>query len=283
MKHFMINKYLLMLVVLAHGSIAFAFDDIDLCNNFNAEIRAGIAPTVWLNRGNFSAISCNATTILQLPSVYVPLFEMPHFNKLFGLPWFVGGHIGYMLGHDQELYAEINYQQAHKRVFTLNNLVIPNIDTIFFSLMPQNNYRVWSAFAGARKHWQPCSCQSLDLFLGGKIGLLHHQKVNFSFITYSLAVPAPYTSDSLLLFKKSTGFAGGLNIGFEFNCFCDLKIVATAEIVAACGPRANNNIPFDYATQSVVINPFLAPNSFIVGTVATELFFPITIGLGYGF
>jgi hypothetical protein len=285
MKSLFAYKHLtmLLLVLLTNNIWAITNNADSFFGNFAIEARGGIAPTAWINRDNFSAISINATSILLLPSAFVPLFQMPSFSKLFGLPWFIGIHIGSMMAPDQEIYAEINYRQAHKRIFTLNNLVIPNIDTIFFSLMPKNNYRVLSAFVGARKYWQFCSQQSVNAFFGGKIGLTHHAKTDFTFTTYSLAVPAPYTSDTLVLFRKNTGFAGGFNAGFEFDFGCDLRIVFTAEMVAACGPNGNENIPFDYPTQSVVINPFLAPNSFIVGSIGTELFFPITIGCKYFF
>lgn len=283
-------KRILLVLGLLLGNIYAWHESYDCAHTFDwcntaLELRVGVAPTIWMERGDFSAVSCNATTLLQLPDAFIPLFKMPRFHSLFRVPWFIGGHFGYYLCDDQEVYAELNYQQARARTFTLNNLIIPEVDTIRFSLAPQNSYRSVQMYVGARTYWQDCWCDDLDFFAGFKFGLLHHHKVNFIFTTSSLIVPppTPFVSSSLVLFNSSTVPSGGLHVGLQYNVGCNWTVRFTGEIVATCGPKTNKNIPFDFATQSVFINPLLAPNSFTLDAIGTELFFPITIGVNYNF
>ncbi len=258
----------------------------DLCfQDINIEVRAGAAPIFWAQRENFAAISCNATSVLQLPSVYVPLFTMPQFHKLFSVPWYLGLHGGYSFYENQEVYAELNYRQSHARTLTLNQLVVPNIDTISFAMMPKNNYHIVDAYIGMRSYWRLCWRDDIELFLGGKLGFAHHSKINFTFTTASVIVPPPtlFVSTNLPLFFSNTVPAIGANIGLVYEVGCDFSIVLTGELVANCGPDSNANIPFDFLTQSIFINPVLAPNNFIVGPIGTEIAIPITIGLKYRF
>jgi hypothetical protein len=254
------------------------------CDDISFEVRAGVAPTFWFDRQNFTAVSCNATSILQLPSAIIPLFKMPNFHKLFRVPWYIGLHVAFALCDDQEIYAELNYRQSHGRTFAINSLVIPNIDTIRFAMTPQNNYRIVDAYVGARYYWRTCWCEDIQAFFGAKVGFAHHSKVNFTFTTASLVIPppAPFTSTNLPLFFRNTIPAIGINGGltYEYNC---ISFVLTVEMIVCCGPRSNQNIPFDFLTQSIFINPILAPNNFIVGAIGTEIAIPITIGFKYKF
>ncbi len=259
-----------------------AFD----CALDGLELRAGIAPTVWLSRASFLAVSCNATSMLGLPNPVIPLFQMPRFRQVFSVPWFLSGRVMYQANDEIEWYLEAEYHQAQPRTFTLSDLIIPNIDTIFFSLKP-SSYKVFGCSVGARVYchdWYT-RCADIEVFFGGKLGFVHHFKTQFVFTTASLTVPppAPFVSDSLVLFKSNTVPAAGLNIGCTGDFKCGWAWIITAEFVVTGGPRANANIPFDYSTQSVVINPVLAPNNFIIGSIGTEIFFPITLGLKYNF
>ncbi len=251
----------------------------------DVEISAGVAPTFWIDRDDFCAVSCNASTLALVASPYVPLFKMPGFNKLFTVPWYLGLHVGYALCEDQEIYAELNYRQSKSRTYTLSSLVIPNIDTISFAMTPKNNYRIVDAYIGLRSYCQSSWCDDIALFLGGKIGLVHHAKTNFIFSTASLTIPppTPFISSTLPLFLSNTVPAIGANIGLTYEVGCDFSCVITAEFILSCGPRANPNIPFDFLLQSIFINPILAPNSFIIGQIGTEIAVPLTIGFKYQF
>ena len=254
---------------------------------FFIEGHAGIAPTVWTNRAQFTAISCTASTIVGLASPVVDLFKMPQFNNLFKLSWIVGGKVGYNIQECDQIFLEANYRRAgHKRFNVTNNgisLDIPSLDNVTFLLAMNNDFRAIDAYVGIRHYFATCWC--VDYFIGAKAGLVYHQKVDFIFSTNSLSVPfpnGPFVSSVLPFFNSSTSFAGGLMGGFHFDMGCNMNIVITAELVATCSPPGAI-IPFDVCTTTIEINPVIAPNNFIIGSLGTELFFPITIGFLYNF
>lgn len=253
------------------------------CRDLTIELRAGVAPTFWLDRGDFAAVSCAGSSILDLPSPYVPLFHMPKFSVLFGVPWYLGAHIGYALCDEQEVYAELNYRQSHSRTLILNPLIIPSIDILNFTMSAQDSYRIIDSYVGIRFYKRSCFCNNLDLFLGGKIGLVHHLQTNFVFTTASLMTPpaTPFVSTSLPLFFSNTVPAIGAHCGLSFDINCDCSLALMVELIANCGPHSNSNIAFQ--SQSSFVNPTLVPNSFIIGPIGTEIAIPITIGFKYKF
>ncbi len=248
------------------------------CPDINIAMRGGVAPTFWNERDQFIAVSC----ALNSSSPYVPLFKMPKFSKLFGTPWFIGFQLGYPLCAEQEVYFEVNYRQSKGRTFSINPLMIASADIAMFSMTP-THYGVIDSYIGFRGYKKNCWCAGLDLFIGGKVGLAHHAKTNFTFITASLIVPpeVPFVSASLPLFFSNTVPAVGANLGIAYEVGCNFDLLVMTELIANCGPRSNQNIPF--ATQSDLINPVLEPNSFIIGNIGTEIIIPITIGLKYKF
>jgi hypothetical protein len=257
---------------------------------FNVQVQAGIAPIIWTRRGDFSAISCNASLGCPNSTIgpVVPLFEMPRFNNLFKLPWTVGGIIGYMIDDCTEVYIEANYRQAKaKDNFTRQTsitlpLFVAQPQFVFSSL---SKYRIYDFYVGARSYFDPCWCECASFFIGGQVGLVHHKEVDFKLTTSSLTntCAAAFTSNPFILFGKHTNFAGGANIGLEY-CVCGcLSLVLAAEFIATCGPCGSaTNIAFAGCVADQVL-PELRPLGFIVGGSGTEVFFPITLGLKFDF
>lgn len=257
---------------------------------FDFQVMAGIAPIFWTRRDNFSAISCNASLGCPTSTVspIVPLFEMPKFHNLYKLPWTVGGLLGYYLDDCTMIYIEGNYRQASaKHNFTVQSTV----PLALFTLNPQfifnslSKYKFYDFYVGARYYFNPCWCECLSFFLGGQVGVIHHKAVDFNLITSSLSNPcaAPFTSTGLPLFGKHTNFAGGGNIGLEFE-WCDcLVFVLTAEFIATCGAAGSvNGISFSGCAADAVL-PELSPEGFIANGYGTEVIIPITLGLKYSF
>ena len=254
-----------------------------ICDTYIIAGHAGLAPTIWTNRGDFFAISCTADTILDQASI-LTLFKIPKFSSLFKTPWIIGARFGYTWCQDFEVYLESNYRQAGGRKFNLPNLVIPTVDTITF-ILDMKKYRAVDAYLGVRYYGQSCGYDWLTWFIGGKFGFLHHYNVDFIFTTNSVLVPnpvGPFVSGALPFFIKSTTPSGGVDIGFEVGIGCNCYVTMTGQIIATCGPKGSL-IPFDVCTTGIAINPSLAPNGFMIGSIRTELFFPITLGLKYYF
>lgn len=261
------------LLVVSEQSLGF-------CDRWNWNIQLGLAPTVWINREDFTAVSCNATSVLDLPNAVIPLFKFPQFNQLFHVPWIIGTYFTYETDCGLHLFAQFDYRRAKGRNFTIPRLVIPDIDTIVFSIIPQDHYQAIDVFAGIQYEY-PLQCIDASGFLGGKVGLVHRASVDTTFVTNSLTVPFENETESRRLLQRNTVPAVGAMVGvsgYIGDCFLWCLQI---ELVAACGPHINKNIFFDFATESVFINPLLAPNNFINNGVQTEIYFPITFGFKY--
>lgn len=260
------------------GQIAAYTSDNISC--WKTGFQAGLAPTTWSKRGQLTAISCNATSVLSLQNAVIPLFDMPQFNKLFHVPWLIGGYLYHVVDDETEFFVQSDYKRASAHTFTIPALTIPQIDTLSFSIVPQNHYQTIDLFFGLQRNYA-CTCYDFLLWYGAKVGLVHRKKVDAVFITESLTVPFENQTAAQELITKSTSPAIGLLFALE-GCVCnDLSWNLRFEFVASCGPHLNQNISFDFATQSVLINPLLAPNNFIFNGITTEFYFPISFGFKY--
>lgn len=251
------------------------------CGSLNFWVRAGVAPTIWRDRGDFSLVSCNGLAAGQ-DSTIVTLFELPKFSKFFKTPWIIGGQIGYAVTDCMEFYLEANYRKANHKKFVISDVAIPN-DTLTVTFLFDDGYRAVDAYAGARYYWGRCWCDKLAWFLGGKFGLVHRQEVDFDF---SLAqeicvVGAPLESrNSVPFFYRSTSPSVGLNFGLDWCWGCGWSFMFMAEVVATCGPKSNDNIVIANNCSQL---PLLNPSNIIIGHIGTEIFFPITFGVKYSF
>lgn len=252
------------------------------CGSFNLLVHGGVAPTLWRHRGDFSAVSCFASSVPDVNESIIPLFSFPQFKKFFHVPWIVGGQIGYAFSSCSEIYVEVNYRQASRRDFAINNVVIPN-DLVNIAFTFGNKYRAIDAYVGARMYWGRYWCDRAALFVGAKFGFVHHKSIDFSYSITPQNVPAQLAlvSPSEVSFTtRRTAPAGGANIGLDWHYGCGFSIVLMAEVVATCAPRTNGNIPLVNTCTQL---PSIVPNNLLLGSLGTELFFPITLGLKYSF
>lgn len=263
------------------------------CGEIDFQVQAGIAPTLWTDRGEFSAISCNTLSTDANESI-VPFFQMPSFNKLFKLPWIIGGHIGYALSDCFETYIEFNYRQGKHKDFELLGVSVPNYQTpgnfLNININMLDDYRVFDVYLAGRYYWELdwCHWENLSFFFGGKFGLLRRYQVNAAIVITSEAQPVPNPTAINLacvpFFLKKISPSGGLHAGFEWCLGCNFSTVFTAEVVATCGPRSNKNIAgINGGPNGCNILPAILPTNLIVGSVGSEVFFPITWGLKYSF
>ncbi len=259
------------------------------CGAVNFWLRAGIAPTLWNGRGEFSLVSCNALAVPNTISNIVPVFQLPKFKSFFKLPWIIGGQIGYAVTDCLEFFVEANYHKAsHKTggpngaTFVLNNVTVPN-DIVNVSLTFLDGYRVTDFYVGARYYWGRCWCDRFAGFIGGKFGLVHHQEVDFNYSISSVNCPssaALASTTCVPFFLRNNAPGVGLDIGFDYCWGCGWSFMFMAEVVATCGPRGNDNI---ILTSNCSQLPSLMPSNIIIGGIGTEIFFPITFGLKYSF
>lgn len=245
---------------------------------------AGVAPSIWTSRGDFSLVSCNAlAAVPPAPDVVIPLFEMPRFNKLFHVPWIVGGQIGYAITCNFEVFLQVDYRQASTRnPFVVTGVTIPN-DVVNITWNIRDRYRAFDAFIGARYYWGRWWCDRIAFFLGGQFGLVHRKNINFDATVTSTLCPgsAALTITNAGLFLRNTVPAAGFNIGIDWCFGCGWSGILMIDIVGACGPRSNMFVTGLNTGCNQL--PSELPKDVIVGGIGTEVFFPVVIGVKYSF
>jgi hypothetical protein len=266
------------------------------CGSINFMARVGAAPTLWRDRGNFSAISCNGLAIVGFNQTTINFFQLPHYSKFFHVPWFIGGQIGYALTNNVEVYLELNYRAASSRggsnqpSFVLYNQTPDPNDTVNIALTLKNHYRIFDAYVGARYYWGRYCCEQVAFFLGAKFGLVHHKPVCFQYLISPTDCPVQGPLNSTMnipFFLRSTMPASGINFGFDWCIGCSWSVMLLVEAVATCGPATNQNFSANNGCTAGMSGggmlPGSLPNNIIIGNIGTELFFPITLGLKYSF
>ena len=241
------------------------------CGACDIQVHAGVAPLLWVNREEFSLVNCP----LSATNPIFALFDIPKFNTFFHIPWTVGGQVGYAWSDALRFYMELNYVQSGSKdtnaLVTTNPAITP-VQTFTFLLQ---KYRLFDAYLGIRYYWDRW-CDRVSFFVGGKIGMTHHQKVNVS-VTVTPPTPAlVLLPTDTNFFRSNTVVSSGINLGLDICLYCNWSLVITGEVVASCGPSSNGN---------TVISPTLEvnPTNFLIGHIGTELRFPITAGIRYSF
>lgn len=241
------------------------------CGAWDLQIQAGVNPILWRNRGPILGINC--TSSLTVP--VITLFNStPKFNKLFKLPWIVGGQVGYAMSDNTRVYVEFNYSQAKGKsnVLISTDFSTPTIPFTF----NYAKYKLFDGYVGARYYWDRW-CAGLSFFLGGKVGFTHHKRVNLTSLLIAVPSLSPVTLTDLNEFNRNTVISGGGNIGLDY-CVCgNWSIVLTGEVVASCGPRGVGLITLPVTSSLSGFTNLLSP------AIGTELRFPVTLAVRYSF
>jgi hypothetical protein len=238
------------------------------CGAFDVQVQAGVAPITWRNRGAINGINCSLT-----PSVVALFNATPNFRKFFKIPWIVGGQIGYAMSDNTRVFVEFDYSQANgKDAVALTTDFAAPAGAFTFTL---NKYKLYEGYVGARYYWDRW-CDHLSIFVGGKVGFVHHKKQN---VVLAVAIPSTITAVAFAAqpFNKSnTVVSGGGHIGLDY-CICgNWSLVLTGEVVASCGPRGVGIIALGTTGVGGVSN-------FITPSIGTELRFPVTLAVRYSF
>ena len=275
----MISRLSILLIASLCTSVALADDccpsicDWFSCGSWGYQIRAGVYPTIWRNRGDVVLNSCDCiTNTLATPGTN--LGELPKFNKLFKMPFIVGTQLTYAWSDCSDLYFELNFIQASPKKGTFNTVTAIN-PALALRL---GHYRAISGYVGAHYNfWQWCDCSTF--FVGAKIGAIYRSNIHAHEVTAPEASCICSEPFKRVFFKHKVKISGGANIGVNY-CWCDTwAIVLTGEVVVSGGPRGATCVPL---LHSEVIA--LAGGSALgVSKIKTEISFPVTLGLKYNF
>ncbi len=255
------------------------------CGAWDLQGQVGVVPILWVDRGIINEVSCAQVVLAGSNSIF-PLFNIPKFRTFFGIPWTVGGQIGYAASDNVRFYLEVNYLQARaKDTVLLATVGVTPATSILFNT---KKYRLIDAYIGARYYWDRW-CERVSFFLGAKAGLTHRNRVQWS-PTITVSPSEGVVIPPIDLFSRNTVPSGGINFGFDY-CYCGCwSFVLTGEIVASCGPKSNSNIAFGQpgagCTGLAVQGALPAVpgiNNLLIGTIGTEVRFPITAAVRYSF
>jgi hypothetical protein len=259
------KKIGLALILILGGSVQTmqACGPLDPCT-FSLQVHGGVLPIVWSGRHND----------------WVNEVELPSFRHLFKEPWTIGGKIGYNWAEWVEVYVEVDYASAHGKECITFEVTCPSSvngnATISESL---SKYSAVGLYGGSRFYWnscwQSCGFDRASFFLGTKVGFLYHKQIDVAISATSSAgnsVPVVVP-----MFFRTNTVSAGLNLGMEWDLWCNFSLVLTGEVVANGGLRENPIICL--GTPIPGINAMTA----LVGGFSTEVWFPITLGLKYTF
>lgn len=253
------------------------------CGAWSVQFQAGVAPILWHKRGELDILSCTSSPdnpIISLAS------SLPKFSRLYRVPWYIGGKVGYDYTDNMELYFEFDYLQAKRKNNDNSSFSILSLSPAQVLQLTLGKYKLFEGYVGARYYWDRW-CDRVAFFLGAKVGFTAHRKTSLALAlngTPISVVPTPSCPGTLVgstdnnFFSHSTNISGGLNAGFDI-CFCgNWSLVLTGEFVASCGPRSVTTLVFGAATAA----PLFA-TGLIIGGIYTELRFPVTAGVRYTF
>ena len=242
------------------------------CGAVNFEIKAGVAPKIWTDRDRFLGV---APQVAAPRGPFVDLVRIPRFNCLHKLPWTVGFRLGWMGACNTEVFFEFDYTQADSRNFTFTVPLTGTLsDTV--TVCGGNKFKEFAGYLGTRYYLDRWFCNTTAWFVGSKLGVSHHRERCTSFTSETPNIPT-FASPTFTIFDKYTSVSGGIHTGFDVRLWCGFSFVFTAEVVATCGPKGNQNTVFNPPV------PGLGITNWSIGSVGTEVTFPVTFGLAYSF
>ncbi len=249
------------------------------CGSFDLQVHAGVAPILWRNRGAFQAVVCE----LELPTGPVATaFDLPKFSTFYRTPWIVGGQIGYALDDNLRIYLEANYLQSRAKSDVLFDVPFIPGETVILNL---EKYKTIDAYFGTRYYFNRW-CDRASLFLGGKIGFMHHKKIDFDFVANVPGVGSLRLAAPISFYTSNTVVSGGFNIGLDYLICSCVSFVVTLDVVANCGFRHNSVVAPLTGPSGLLHNlaaPIVAETQLIIGGIGSEIRFPITAGIRYSF
>ncbi|MDP3531851.1 MAG: hypothetical protein Q8S31_00970 [Alphaproteobacteria bacterium] len=241
--------------------------------------RAGIAPTMFSNDIKLTGTIANVTggpvtipsgnySIFNNSSVYRDSRKFD-WGDLYDLPFTASAEIAYGIMNNLELFLNFDYSYAaaDDRRYTPFTFVGRN-NTL---KSKTKNYNSYAGYVGGRFYVDIDSF--VTPFVGAKLGFLHRTHGKFSVRNLTSGNPNP-TSTHVPFFRNSTGFSGGLQLGFDYRLSDVFSIVAMAEAIGSTGIKYNKHFN-QVRTSPGVLKAF----SQITRSAKSTLSFPLTMGV----
>lgn len=242
------------------------------CNAFGAQLKGGVTPSYFTDRGN---------VWIYNPSLSDPLYEGnkgPEFDKLFELPWQIGAELAWNASTHVQFFGEYVYESAKgkKRNFLVNN-------DQYDIRQNHGEFKTNAFYIGARYFFgnlwcSECGTSSVAPFVGFKAGAKWHERSKFH--QHVFISDIDYDLGSHDFFKEQTLMSAGVQIGLDYSINCNFGVVFTVEAVGTQGLRNNRNVPLAFP---IIPGRAGTPTNISLGETGHIVSVPITLGVRYTF
>lgn len=241
------------------------------CNAFGVQVKGGVTPSWFTDRGNILISHSVHPFIVEGP-------KEPDFNKLFDLPWQVGAELQWNASTHVQFFAEYVYENAKGKKHHFR------FDDTFSFRHNNRNFVTNSAYLGARYYFgslwcSECGTSSIAPFVGLKGGVVWHERTKNRF--HLLCGNTEWDCGSHDSFKQQTLISAGAQIGLDWSINCNLGAVFTVEVVGTQGLRNNRNVVLPL--EPLLVAGTIIPTNLNRGETGHILSVPVTLGLRYTF
>lgn len=241
--------------------------------------RTGIAPTFLSRKIRATGTIVNITGgPVTVPGGSYSIFNSPFvyrdsrkfkWSNLYDMPFTAGGDITYGVMDNLEIVLnfDYNYAASEVRKYTPVNYLGR---TFTFKSKPKN-FNSYAGYVGGRLYVDIDSF--VTPFIGAKLGFVHRAQSKLVIKNVTSGSAQIFTIN-VPFFKSSTGFSGGLQLGFDYRLSDAFSLVLMGEAIGSSGVKYNKGFNNIY-TRPGVLKAF----SRITRTAKTTLTFPITAGV----
>ncbi len=213
---------------------------------FSASANVGIMPAFYMSRK-----TPNNTTALTG-------VKPPEFSKQFKMPFDLAGELGYVVKNDLEVFYNFDWSHGGGKTynFTQNGVTF---DQKF------SKYNAYGNYLGARYYFT-FKCSPVKPFVGAKIGILSQNSVK---VNQTVTGFGASQNTNFAYFGKKNSFAGGFQVGVNWQLLKNVSLVFKAEALAS----------FSRKGTFLINRPPV--QLFKVGSTGGQFSFPITLGVRF--
>lgn len=246
---------------------------------WSVSARAGIAPTLFSEDAKVTQTIVNTTAgAVTVPSGRYAItnnsrvYRNSHkfgWDDSYNLPFTAGADIGYGVMDNFEVFLNFDYLYAGGDDRKYDPITfLGRTSTIKTEFKNHNSY---AGYVGGRYFFDIDSFVSP--FVGAKLGFLHRSASRMTSQLSTTGIAGVSTFD-VPVYKSSTGFSGGLQLGFDYGLSDVFSIVAMGEMIGSTSVKTNKDFNLVF-TRPGASKSFSQVTRGPKGTLS----FPITLGI----
>lgn len=272
------TRLALLCSVVVTSSQSYAIADLNTYaeGTWAVSARAGIAPTVFSKKGEFSLLAIDDSGVLaSSPKSFT-------FTDLYRLPFTTGLDVGYFISDNWELFANFNYTQACKKKFSFDVTVDDNdaddvfddAATVTWHIRDMNSF---GFYLGSRYYLAEWTMGDFLPFVGAKLGFKNRGNCGGNEKVHVFITEDDGTVTNLRAIrdgsKDCTSFTGAFQWGFDWMFDDNYALTFMSELVGTSRRafKSGNQFIATDGDDTLVSNVTKNPR----GTLS----FPVTLGI----